>query len=384
MKKSTSTRRIIIAASALGAAAVIGVAGTALAFAHREVTIEVDGVALPVSGFLTDVNSALAAGGVQVGAHDQVAPALDQAVVDGSTVVVHTASPYTLMVDGASVTAWSTADSVKDVIADAAAGKTKVAMPANRSQIRAELPLTSGDGKVMVRVDGKDVPVEAAVTDTAEQLLAKGKVKASPIDRVAFLNEGGALVLEVTRVTRAVENKTEPLAFQTEERENADMDKGTTEVLQEGVDGTVVTSVYRETVGGKVTVQATLGSTRTEPKSKIIAVGTKEKPQQAEANTSGTANGSGSGTQPAPAPSDVGSDVWAALAQCESGGDPTTNTGNGFYGMYQFTQSTWESVGGSGRPSEASAAEQTMRAQILQSRAGWGQWPGCAAKLGLL
>jgi hypothetical protein len=41
-------------------------------------------------------------------------------------------------------------------------------------------------------------------------------------------------------------------------------------------------------------------------------------------------------------------------------------------------------VGGSGLPSDASAAEQTMRAQILQQRAGWGQWPACARKLGLL
>lgn len=80
----------------------------------------------------------------------------------------------------------------------------------------------------------------------------------------------------------------------------------------------------------------------------------------------------------------VGGDVWARLAQCESGGNPATNTGNGFYGMYQFTLSTWQSVGGSGLPSNASAAEQTKRAQMLQARSGWGQWPACARKLGLL
>ena len=76
--------------------------------------------------------------------------------------------------------------------------------------------------------------------------------------------------------------------------------------------------------------------------------------------------------------------VWAQLAQCESGGNPTTNTGNGFYGMYQFTLSTWRALGGTGLPSEASAAEQTRLAQKLQASAGWGQWPACAASLGLL
>jgi len=77
------------------------------------------------------------------------------------------------------------------------------------------------------------------------------------------------------------------------------------------------------------------------------------------------------------------SGVWAALAECESGGDPTTNTGNGYYGLYQFSLSTWEAMGGSGLPSDASAAEQTMRAQALQEQSGWGQWPACAASLGL-
>jgi resuscitation-promoting factor RpfB len=75
--------------------------------------------------------------------------------------------------------------------------------------------------------------------------------------------------------------------------------------------------------------------------------------------------------------------VWGRLAACESGGNPATNTGNGYYGAYQFSLSTWRSVGGSGLPSDASMAEQTARAQTLQARSGWGQWPACSAKLGL-
>ena len=75
--------------------------------------------------------------------------------------------------------------------------------------------------------------------------------------------------------------------------------------------------------------------------------------------------------------------IWAAIAQCESGGNPSINTGNGYYGMYQFSLPTWRSVGGSGLPSDASVEEQTMRARMLQQRSGWGQW-GCAYKLGLV
>ena len=81
------------------------------------------------------------------------------------------------------------------------------------------------------------------------------------------------------------------------------------------------------------------------------------------------------------APSD--GSVWDRLAACESGGNWAINTGNGFYGGLQFTLSTWRSLGGSGLPSDASRAEQISRAQALQARSGWGQWPACSAKLGL-
>ena len=78
-------------------------------------------------------------------------------------------------------------------------------------------------------------------------------------------------------------------------------------------------------------------------------------------------------------------DVWARLAQCESGGNPRAVSANGLYhGLYQFSVQTWQAMGGSGLPSHASPGEQTQRAQALQARSGWGQWPACAKKLGLL
>lgn len=69
---------------------------------------------------------------------------------------------------------------------------------------------------------------------------------------------------------------------------------------------------------------------------------------------------------------------WLAkVRQCESGGNYSTDTGNGFHGAYQFTQSTWESVGGSGNPANASPAEQDRRALILKQRSGTSPWPVC-------
>jgi hypothetical protein len=49
--------------------------------------------------------------------------------------------------------------------------------------------------------------------------------------------------------------------------------------------------------------------------------------------------------------------------------------------MYQFSQQTWNAVGGVGDPAAASAEEQTYRAQILYNRSGAGQWPHCGPRL---
>jgi hypothetical protein len=77
-------------------------------------------------------------------------------------------------------------------------------------------------------------------------------------------------------------------------------------------------------------------------------------------------------------------DPFAALRQCESGGNYGTDTGNGYYGAYQFTAGTWRSLGFGGLPSQAPPAVQDRAARELQARRGWGQWPSCARRLGLI
>ena len=68
----------------------------------------------------------------------------------------------------------------------------------------------------------------------------------------------------------------------------------------------------------------------------------------------------------------------AAIAQCESGGNPRAVSAGGTYrGKYQFSVSTWASVGGSGDPAAASEAEQDRRAAILYTQGGPGHWPVC-------
>jgi LysM repeat protein len=68
---------------------------------------------------------------------------------------------------------------------------------------------------------------------------------------------------------------------------------------------------------------------------------------------------------------------WDAIAQCESGGNWSTNTGNGFYGGLQFTQSTWRAYGGTGSAQNASREEQIAVAERVLQGQGIGAWPVC-------
>jgi LysM repeat protein len=81
---------------------------------------------------------------------------------------------------------------------------------------------------------------------------------------------------------------------------------------------------------------------------------------------------------PSPVQYAVGGGIDALLARIrarESGGNYATNTGNGYYGAYQFSAGTWRGVGGAGLPSQASPAEQDMRARMLYERRGCSPWP---------
>jgi hypothetical protein len=127
----------------------------------------------------------------------------------------------------------------------------------------------------------------------------------------------------------------------------------------------------------------------------VTAFRAAEAMRQAEAKTYLVATASANRPRPAPvvaAPRPVvaarsvvaGPDPFVALRNCESGGDYGEDTGNGYYGAYQFALSSWRDLGLGGLPSQAPPAVQDRAAQELQARRGWGQWPSCARRLGLI
>ena len=385
-------RGLPLAIGLTAAAFVAGGAAGALADARKSVTLDVDGSVTHVTTFAGSVGGLLDRQGVRVGPHDAVAPGLASRLRDGSDVVVRYGRQLDVESGGASSTTWVTALDADDALAQLSARGSDVRLVASRSGDRTALPLplAAHGGPVAVVADGHTRTVRDA-GDGVAGVLAAAHVTVGTADLVSVIpvdapQPGGARVeLVVQRVvTRDVTTRT-PIPFRHVEKQDpgryADLAPA---VLQTGVAG-VHTRVERvTTVDGRVTARTVVSDADTTAAvDEVVAVGTQARPAAPPPAAAPAAPAAT--TAPAAPPAAPTGDVWAALAQCESGGRVDAVSSNGlYYGLYQFTVSTWQSLGGTGLPSQASAAEQTQRAQALQARSGWGQWPACARKLGLL
>ncbi|MGH9010250.1 MAG: transglycosylase family protein [Acidimicrobiia bacterium] len=119
---------------------------------------------------------------------------------------------------------------------------------------------------------------------------------------------------------------------------------------------------------------------RSSSKAKRPAAVRRVRPRNTRANRARWARASRSAVRARAVPA---GDVWARLRACESGGRYNINTGNGFYGAYQFHPRTWRGLGYPGLPHQAPPEIQDEAARKLQARSGWGQWPACSRRLRL-
>lgn len=86
------------------------------------------------------------------------------------------------------------------------------------------------------------------------------------------------------------------------------------------------------------------------------------------------------------APANAAGTVWDSVANCESSGNWSINTGNGFYGGLQFTHSTWIAYGGGAYANNANGAtraQQIAVAKKVLASQGPGAWPVCSVRAGL-
>ncbi|WP_449386421.1 transglycosylase family protein [Cellulomonas soli] len=374
----TASRAVPVALLS-AAALVVGGAGVAFADAHKTVTLDVDGTVVTLDTFAGSVDGVLDQRGVDIGAHDTVAPAgpLD----DGATIVVRHARTILVSADGEERTVWTTAltaDEALETLDARTGGLSLVASRSSGGRPELSLDLTLHgpaevlvDGTVLTAPDG-----DARVADVLDEL----GVTLGELDTVRVQHsDQGRVQVVVQRVVVQDVTTTSEVAYASVTQDDASRYTGTTKVVTAGVPGvrTVVDRVT--TVDGVETARTTLSDTVTQaPVDEVVAVGTKARPAPVASSSSSAPAAGG----PIAAGGDADSLNWAALAACESGGNPTIVSSNGLYhGLYQFSVGTWRAVGGAGLPSAASADEQTARAKMLYNRSGAGQWPHCGPRL---
>lgn len=353
----------------LFALVLLGLVGGTLAFfiAQKSVVLTVDGQAQRIGTYADTVAEVLDEEGLEPAAHDVLLPAADAALADGDSIVYTRARPLQLSVDGVEQVVYVTALSVDEALDQLGLRADNLVLSASRSE---RLPL---DGMSLEVITPKDVVLavdgqERVVTTTAANagdLLAEQGIVLSPTDRASTdLAQPltSQMRLQVFRVSVTDVTETVTVPHDRVETKNPEAFVGEKKVTTEGVDGRQ-TITYRVTVtDGVETARETLSTTVDRaPVTEQVAVGTKARPTNAPA-----ADGLN----------------WAALAACESGGRPNAVSGTGkYHGLYQFSVATWQAVGGTGLPSQASPDEQTYRAQLLYNRSGAGQWPHCGKNL---
>ncbi len=402
--------RKIIPVVAAGATA-LAIAGGTFSYAalNKDVTLSVDGATTEVSTMSSTVGDVLAKQGITVTEHDVVAPAASAKVTDGTRIAVQYGRQVKVKVDGQQKAFWTTATRVDQALAALGVNTAGAAVSTSRSSAigRQGLSLDVATLKT-VTVDAAGRKVQLRTTgQTVADVLKAAKITVDSDDELsvkptAKLTNGTAFTYTKVDVTKTT--KKEDISYNTVSKKTSSLKKGSTRVDTSGKSGERTLTYRVVSHNGKQVSKKKIDSEVTEkPRTKVVLVGTKvtvKKVQQAtffkasrsssstsksssSSKSSSRSKSSSSSTSRSSAPSVSSGGVWDRIAKCESGGNWSINTGNGFYGGLQFTKSTWHAYGGSGMPNHASRNEQIRVAKKVQAGQGWGAWPGCTAKLGI-
>ncbi|MEO9153416.1 MAG: ubiquitin-like domain-containing protein [Lapillicoccus sp.] len=379
------TVRYVAQAGVLAAVA----AGTfTIAHLDKAVTLSVDGQTSSVHVLGSTVGDLLAKQDITIGAHDSVVPAAGQSLEDGETVVVRYGRKLTVDLDGKTTDYYTTAMTVDEALAQLGIRADAARLSVSRSQPlgRAGLVMSiTSPRSVTVTVDGKTLPTSTTVSTVAEALSLL-EVTVGPLDQVSPA-PGTALTngmkISVKRVVTKTSSQNQPVAFTTVRQNDATLTAGTTRTTTTGVAGERAVTFAETWVDGQLVSRVEASSTVTRaPVNGVVAVGTKKAPvyvapparpaPSTPPPTTGTPSGAGINLANAA--------MWDRIAACESGGNWSINTGNGYYGGLQFNSGTWLSNGGgdfASRADLASREQQITVANRLYAARGLQPW-GCA------
>jgi uncharacterized protein YabE (DUF348 family) len=384
--------------AAQGAAALTVAAGSfGVAHLDKSVALSVDGTRSSLHVFGSTVGDALEKKGITVGEHDVVTPSVGSPISDGDTISVRYGRKLTVTVDGVTKEYWTTATTVDAALRDLdirAGSDAKLSASRSQALGRQGLALTVVTPKALtVSVDKKKLS-HTSTSATVADALRELKVVTDKDDRISPapttpLKNG--LAIAIQRVSTQTLARTEAIGFATTTKKDASLYVGTRKVVTEGKAGSRALTVLRTLVDGKPSGDKVVSNKVVKaPVTKVVAVGTKARPVAKPAAPKVSAPRTTAPRTSAPAPSAGNTSgaginlsnaaMWDRIAQCESGGNWSINTGNGYYGGLQFDIRTWLGAGGgdfASRADLASRAEQITVANRVYADRGLQPW-GCA------
>jgi len=363
------TQLVVLTALVLGLVAFVG--------NNKTVTLNVDGKVSSVQTFGGTVEQVVKSANVELHPADRVSPALDSSVENGSVINVNMAKAVKVSLDGAEKTVSTTAQDVAGLVTQlGVASSSELSVPKDAQlAVDGSFVAISTPKTVSIIADGKAKKTTTTAANVGEVLKDAG-IRLAAADRTsqpAHAPVVNNMVIKVSRVdTSKTTTVTEEVAFQTLTTDSATLPKGEEKVTQEGVPGATTLTYKLVLVDGREASRTLVSKTTTrEPVTEKITVGTKEAPKPAAAEESGNTG--------AAAPAMMNVAMWDKIAQCESGGNWSINSGNGYYGGLQFDIQTWIGAGGGAyapNASQASKSQQIDIANRIYAERGLQPW-GC-------
>ena len=373
---------VVITALVAGTGAFVGLS--------TPVDLTVDGEGSTSRTFGSTVADVLASEGIEVERGDEVSPGLDTPLSRGMDITVSTSKDLTLSLDGIESEQTTTAHTVGQALADmgidARGATVSMGLDAALTDEAATALSVVTPKTVTVRADGETIPVEATAASVGEVLEHAG-VEVSDTDFVTA-PLGAPVVsgqnIDVMRTETTTEEVEETIKKKVEKKKTDSLVEGETKVEKKGKDGkrTVVYEVGTLD-GEELTRVEKSEEILEEPVTEVVLVGTGD-PNDPDSYEVPSDSGSTMTTEEIKEMLGGPSSPWYKIAKCESEFNPkaVNRQNNKYFGLFQFGIPTWQGVGGSGNPADASPQEQFQRAKVLQERYGWSQWE-CAGMVGV-
>lgn len=374
INRVNSSRSIPLRLATGGVLASLAVGGVAVTQVKKDITVDVNGEQLSLATMSDTVEEALSKAGVTVGEKDIVYPGLTEKISNQDTITVRTSKQVSVAIDGVEKDLITNATTVEELFeqldgVNATLSAAALNMDKDSKIPREGLSLDVVTPKIISVTDaGKTVFTQIAAA-TVKDVLAERGIKVDNDDIVtpaldAPVTKNMDVKIDRVDIQEVVAN--EPFGEPANYVDDAELPEGEEAEVSAGTPGerTVTRKVTK--VNGEETANDVIDEKVITPAvAATIKRGTKK-----AASAPAVANGS----------------VWDQLAQCESTGNWAINTGNGFSGGLQFTDSTWAGFGGTAyapRAHLATREQQIAVAQKVQAAQGWGAWPACTSKMGL-